>query len=206
MGRIDNQVKIRGVRVELGEIETTLLQHPEIKETLVAIASNNFEQTSIVAYCTLKSKSITPRQLRDFLKTKLPEYAVPTAFVFLDALPLTPNGKVNRQALLKLPINQPETKNDFLPPQDRLEWQLSQIWSRILNIKPIGRDDNFFELGGNSLLALRLFEQIQSTFGKNLPLATLFQAPTIAQLAHLMLERGWSASWSSLVSIQPHGN
>lgn len=206
LGRIDNQVKIRGVRVELGEIETTLLQYPGIKETLVAIASNNSQQTSIVAYCVLKSKSITRRQLRDFLKTKLPEYAVPTAFVFLDALPLTPNGKVNRQALMELPVNPLETESDFLPPQDRLEWQLSQIWSRILNVRPIGRDDNFFELGGNSLLALRLFEQIQSTFGKNLPLATLFQAPTIEQLASLMLDQGWSASWSSLVSIQPHGN
>jgi amino acid adenylation domain-containing protein len=208
LGRIDNQVKIRGVRVELGEIETTLLQYPEIKETLVAIASNDSEQINIVAYCVLKSKSINSRQLRDFLKTKLPEYAIPAAFVFVDALPLTPNGKVNRQALIELPVNQIqlETENDFLPPQDRLEWQLSQIWSRILNVKPIGRDDNFFELGGNSLLALRLFEQIQSTFSKNLPLATLFQAPTIAQLASLILEQGWSASWSSLVSIQPHGS
>lgn len=217
LGRIDNQVKIRGVRVELGEIEATLSQYPGIKETIVAIAnravlkdiaSASLQETSIVAYCVLKSSSpsITSRQLRDFLKTKLPEYALPVAFVFLDSLPLTPNGKVNRQALLKLPVNQLNTEKDFLPPQDRLEWQLSQIWSRILNVRPIGRDDNFFELGGNSLLALRLFEQIQSTFGKNLPLATLFQAPTIAQLANLMLKQGWSAYWSSLVSIQPHGN
>ncbi|MEY2859344.1 MAG: hypothetical protein RLZZ74_3657 [Cyanobacteriota bacterium] len=214
LGRMDNQVKIRGVRVELGEIEATLLQYPDLKETLVAIAqpgidipTNGEQQKSLVAYCVLKSNSsTTSRQLRDFLKTKLPEYAVPKAIVFLDALPLTPNGKINRQALLELPLNPLETENDFLPPQDRLEWQLSQIWSRILNVKPIGRDDNFFELGGSSLLALRLFEQIQSTFGKNLPLATLFQAPTIAQLAILMLERGWSACWSSLVSIQPHGH
>ncbi|NJR45853.1 MAG: amino acid adenylation domain-containing protein [Hyellaceae cyanobacterium CSU_1_1] len=213
LGRIDNQVKIRGVRVELGEIEATLSQYPGITETIVAIAnrakgiaSDNSEQTTIVAYCVSKLKSITSKQLRDFLKTKLPEYAIPATFVFLDSVPLTPNGKINRQALLELPLNQLETENDFLPPQDTLEWQLSQIWSRILNVKPIGRDDNFFELGGNSLLALRLFEQIQTTFGKNLPLATLFQAPTIAQLASLMLEQGWSAYWSSLVSIQPHGD
>jgi len=211
LGRMDNQVKIRGVRVELGEIEATLLQHPDLKETLVAIAPANGDQqakqSSLVAYCVLKTNSTTTRrQLRDFLTTKLPEYSIPKAFVLLDALPLTPNGKIDRQALLELSLNPLETENDFLPPQDRLEWQLSQIWSRILNVKPIGRNDNFFELGGNSLLALRLFEQIQSTFGKNLPLATLFQAPTIAQLASLMLERGWSASWSSLVSIQPHGH
>ncbi len=215
LGRIDNQVKIRGVRVELGEIEATLSQYSGITETIVAIAnrpvlkdtaSDNSEQTTIVAYCVSKLKSITSKQLRDFLKTRLPEYAIPAAFVFLDSMPLTPNGKINRQALLELPFNQLETENDFLPPQDTLEWQLSQIWSRILNAKPIGRNDNFFELGGNSLLALRLFEQIQTTFGKNLPLATLFQAPTIAQLASLMLEQGWSAYWSSLVSIQPHGH
>jgi amino acid adenylation domain-containing protein len=213
LGRIDNQVKIRGVRIELGEIETTLLQYPGIKESVVAvskteaIAANSSSQTSLVAYCVLKSNfNITSGQLRDFLRSKLPAHAIPATFVFLDTFPLTSNGKIDRQALAVSPVNQQETAKDFLPPQDRLEWQLSQIWSRILNVKPIGRNDNFFELGGNSLLALRLFEQIQSTFGKNLPLATLFQAPTIAQLASLMLEQGWSASWSSLVSIQPHGD
>jgi amino acid adenylation domain-containing protein len=213
LGRTDNQVKIRGVRIELGEIETTLLQYPGIKESIVvvskteAITANSSPQTSLVAYCVLKSNfSITSRRLRGFLCSKLPAHAIPAAFVFLDILPLTPNGKIDRQALAASSVSQIETAKDFLPPQDRLEWQLSQIWSRILSVKPIGRDDNFFELGGNSLLALRLFEQIQSTFGKNLPLATLFQAPTIAQLANLMLERGWSASWSSLVSIQPHGD
>ncbi|MFM2311134.1 MAG: hypothetical protein RLZZ04_410 [Cyanobacteriota bacterium] len=213
LGRIDNQVKIRGVRIELGEIETTLLQYPGIKESLVAVsqtearAASSSPQTSLVAYCVLKTNfNITSRQLRDFLRSKIPAYAIPATFVFLDAFPLTPNGKIDRQALVASPVKQLETAKDFLPPQDRLEWQLSQIWSRVLRVKPIGRDDNFFELGGNSLLALRLFEQIQSTFGKNLPLATLFQAPTIGQLASLMLEQGWSASWSSLVSMQPYGD
>jgi amino acid adenylation domain-containing protein len=214
LGRIDNQVKIRGVRIELGEIETTLLQHPGIKESIVtvsqteAIAANRSSQTSLVAYCVLKSNiSITREQLRDFLRHKLPKHSIPNTFVFLDSFPLTPNGKIDRQALaVPCVLQQQESVKSFLPPQDRLEWQLSQIWSRVLGVKPIGRNDNFFELGGNSLLALRLFEQIQSTFGKNLPLATLFKASTIAQLASLMLEQGWSASWSSLVSIQPHGD
>ncbi|MGL5836637.1 MAG: amino acid adenylation domain-containing protein, partial [Waterburya sp.] len=221
LGRTDNQVKIRGVRIELGEIETTLLQHPGIKESIVAvsqtqaitfqvrsaIAANRNPQTSLVAYCILKSNvSITSVQLRTFLRSKLPAHAIPAAFVFLATFPLTPNGKIDRQALAASPVNQLKIAKDFLPPQDRLEWQLSQIWSRVLNVQPIGRDDNFFELGGNSLQALRLFEQIQSTYGKNLPLATLFQAPTITQLASLMLEQGWSASWSSLVNIQPHGD
>ncbi|MEN9568100.1 MAG: hypothetical protein RLZZ69_3296, partial [Cyanobacteriota bacterium] len=147
----------------------------------------------------------TSQQLRDELRTQLPEFAVPAAFIFLAAFPLTPNGKVDLKALPKNQ-SQPLEMDSISSIDNSLEGQLTQIWSRILNVQPIGRDDNFFELGGSSLLALRLFEQIQNTFGKNLPLATLFQAPTIAQLAHLMLERGWSASWSSLVSIQPHGN
>jgi amino acid adenylation domain-containing protein len=213
LGRIDNQVKIRGVRVELGEIENTLLQHPDIRETIVSLDS---QETTLVAYCVLKPEATaTSQQLRNFLKTKLPAYEVPQTFVFLDSLPLTPNGKLDRQALSDTPLNKggrgdltltQETREALLPPQDRLEWQLSQIWSNILNVKPIGRDENFFDLGGNSLSALRLFEQIQTVFRKSLPLATLFQAPTIAELASLMLDRGWLASWSSLVPIQPHGS
>jgi amino acid adenylation domain-containing protein len=205
LGRIDNQVKIHGVRVELGEIETTLLQYEDLRETVISIDCNDLEETTLVAYCVLKPQATaTSKQLRDFLKTQLPTYAVPQTFVFLDSLPLTPNGKLDRRALSDTPLDR-GSRGDLLPPPDRLEWQLSQIWSNILNVKPIGRDENFFDLGGNSLAALRLFEQIQTVFGQSLPLATLFQAPTIAQLVSLMLDRGWSASWSSLVSIQPHG-
>lgn len=207
LGRIDNQVKISGVRIELGEIEATLLQCPEIQETLVTVNSSVPDHSSLVAYSILKPNStLTSQQLRDFLKTQLPEFAIPAPLVFLDAFPLTPNGKVDLKALPKAPIKQLETEGN-LPSisQDPLECQLSQIWSRILNVRPIARDDNFFELGGSSLLALRLFEQIQKVFGKNLPLATLFAAPTIGQLAGIMRDQGWSAPWSTLVSIQPHG-
>ncbi|MGL5835303.1 MAG: non-ribosomal peptide synthetase, partial [Waterburya sp.] len=207
LGRIDNQVKIRGVRIELGEIEATLLQCPEIQETLVTVNSSNPEQSSLVAYSILKPNStLTSQQLRDLLKTQLPEFAIPAALIFLDAFPLTPNGKVDLKALPTNQTTQLEIQSNLSSIPDSLEGQLSQIWSRILNIQPIARDDNFFELGGNSLLALRLFEQIQKVFGKNLPLATLFTAPTIAQLARVMHDQGWSAPWSTLVSIQPHGN
>jgi len=207
LGRIDNQVKIRGVRIELGEIEATLLKCPEIQETIVTVNSSNPEQTSLVAYSILKPNStLTSQKLRDLLKTQLPEFAVPAALIFLEAFPLTPNGKVDLKAL---PAIQPQVSGResmvTLTSDDPLEGQLSQIWSRILNVRAIARDDNFFELGGNSLLALRLFEQIQKVCGQNLPLATLFAAPTIAQLATVMRDQGWSAPWSVLVNIQPRG-
>jgi amino acid adenylation domain-containing protein len=207
LGRIDNQVKIRGVRIELGEIEATLLQCPEIQETLVTVNSSSSDHSTLVAYLILKPNStLTHKQLRDLLKTQLPEFAIPTALIFLDAFPLTPNGKVDLKALPKTQTKQLETQSNLLSMSPgSLEDQLSQIWSRILNVRPIARDDDFFELGGNSLLALRLFEQIQKVFGKNLPLATLFAAPTIAQLAKIMDDQGWSAPWSALVNIQPHG-
>jgi amino acid adenylation domain-containing protein len=206
LGRIDNQVKIRGVRIELGEIEAALLQCPEIQETLVTVNSHNSERSSLVAYSILKPNlTLTSQQLRNLLKTQLPEHTIPATFIFLDTFPLTPNGKVDLKALLETPTKELEINDDLLPLQDPLECKLSQIWSQILNVRAIARDDNFFDLGGNSLLALRLFKQIQKAFEINLPLATLFTAPTIAQLASLMLDQGWSAPWSSLVSIQPHG-
>ncbi|MGL6342451.1 MAG: non-ribosomal peptide synthetase, partial [Waterburya sp.] len=206
LGRIDNQVKIRGVRIELGEIEAALLQCQEIQETLVTVNSDHPERSTLVAYSILKPNStLTSQQLRNLLKTQLPEHAIPSTFIFLDTFPLTPNGKVDLKALLKTPTKELKTKDNLLQPQDPLESKLSQIWSQILHVRPIARDDNFFDLGGNSLLALRMFGQIQKTLGMNLPLATLFTAPTIAQLASLMLDQNWSAPWSSLVSIQPHG-
>ncbi|WP_319420021.1 amino acid adenylation domain-containing protein [Pleurocapsa sp. FMAR1] len=207
LGRIDNQVKIRGIRIELGEIETALLQCPEIQETLVSVNDPNAEQKSLVAYSILKPNSaLTSQQLRSFLATQLPEYAIPADFIFTDAFPLTPNGKVDLKALLTTPTKRASIMSKSLPLQSPLEFKLSQIWSEVLNVQPIARDDDFFSLGGNSLLALRLFERIHKSFGANLPLATLFEAPTISQLASIILDRGWSASRrSSLVNIQPHG-
>jgi amino acid adenylation domain-containing protein len=207
LGRIDNQVKIRGVRIELGEIEATLLQCPEIQETLVTVNSSTPDHSSLVAYSILKPNStLTSQQLRDLLKTQLPEFAIPAALIFLDAFPLTPNGKVDLKALPAIQPKPSEAESSLSSiSQDSLEGQLSQIWSRILNVRAIATDDNFFELGGNSLLALRLFEQIQKVCGQNLPLATLFAAPTISQLARVMHDQGWSAPWSVLVNIQPRG-
>ncbi len=207
LGRIDNQVKIRGIRIELGEIEAALLQCPEIQETLVTVNASNLEQKSLLAYSILKPNStLTSQQLRNFLATQLPEYAVPADFIFADTFPLTPNGKVDLKALLSTPNKRASMMSNSLPLQSPLELKLSQIWSEVLNVQPIARDDDFFSLGGNSLLALRLFERIYKSFGANLPLATIFTASTISQLANIILNQKVSSAYSSLVNIQPRGS
>jgi thioesterase domain-containing protein/acyl carrier protein len=140
------------------------------------------------------------------LKQKLPEYMVPTSFVMLEFLPLTPSGKLDRRALPppdSFDTGEPNThRSKAVSAQTHLERRLALIWSELLAVKTIGVNDNFFELGGHSLLAVRLFSQIEKRLGKRLPLATLFQAPTIAQLA-AAIEKDWTPTWSSLVEIQP---
>jgi amino acid adenylation domain-containing protein len=151
--------------------------------------------------------------LRSFLKDKLPNYMVPSAFVMLDTLPLTPNGKVDRRAL-PAPEQSLDsekayssgTSSEYVAPQDDLEFQLTKIWEKILGIQPISLKDNFFDLGGHSLLAVRLFSQIRESFSKDLPLTTLFHSPTIEQLANLLRSQGCDAPTSSLVPLQPNGD
>jgi amino acid adenylation domain-containing protein len=203
LGRLDHQVKIRGFRIELGEIESVLSQHSKVRETLVIAREDRPGDKYLAAYVIPhKGQVLTPGELRDFLKQTLPDYMVP-AFVVLDTLPLTPNGKIDRRALPVPEQNTEEAAKTFVAPRDRLESQLVEIWESILGVKPIGVKDNFFELGGHSLLAANLWTQIERVIGKKLPLATLFQAPTIEQLANALREEGWSPSCSSLMVIQP---
>jgi amino acid adenylation domain-containing protein len=206
LGRIDHQVKIRGFRIELGEIETVLSQHPGVSEVVVAVREVSGDER-LIGYVVAKGESLaTESELKDFLRRKLPEYMVPSVFVFLEGLPLTPNGKVDRRALPAPEGRRPDSGNGSLAPRDTLELELAGIWGQVLGIQSIGVRDNFFDLGGHSLLAVRLFAQIEKRFNKKLPLATLFQAPTIEQLAKLLRQDGWSPSWSSLVAIQPYGS
>ena len=152
-----------------------------------------------------ENKILTVNELRQYLKDKLPEYYLPSNFVFLEQLPLSPNGKVDREALPAPEENRSAVEKGFVPPKDELEVRLAKIWEQLLGIQPVGIRDNFFDLGGHSLLAVRLFTQIEKLFGKNLPLATLFEAPTIEQLAGLLKQKGWTPPWSSLVTLQPNG-
>jgi amino acid adenylation domain-containing protein len=212
-GRKDFQIKIRGFRVELGEIETTLAQHEHVLESVVMAKENGAGDKRLVAYVVPReSVSIrTPSpfgrgeisaELRDFLLQKLPEYMVPSSFVVLDSLPLTASGKLNRRALPAPDDFDGRSKSVSVGPTTALQMLLAGIWIDLLGVKEVGVDENFFELGGHSLLAVQLFAQIAKRCGRALPLATLFQAPTVAQLADA-LERDLETEWSSLVAINP---
>ena len=205
LGRIDQQVKIRGFRIELGEIEAVLSQHPGVREAVVIAREDQPGTKSLAAYLIAAEQAPTVEGLRGFLKEKLPDYMVPGSFVFLKAFPLTPNGKVDRRALPVPDQTRPELGKAYEAPRDELELRLSKIWEKVLSVRPIGVHDNFFELGGNSLLAGRLFAQIQRMCRKDLSPIALFQAPTIEQLAPL-LRSAQSPSWSSLVPIQSGGS
>jgi amino acid adenylation domain-containing protein len=206
VGRVDHQVKIRGFRIELGEVESALLENPAVHETVVTVLDWAGDNRLVAYYVRAGNSSPTSAELRDFLLQKLPDYMVPSAFVMLETLPLTPNGKINRKALPAPDSTRLELSKTFVSPQDELELKLAKVWEGVLAVGPIGIDDNFFEIGGHSLLAVRLFAQIEKSFGRNLPLATLFQAPTIRLLAQVLREEGWTAPWSSLVLLQNGGN
>ncbi|MBL1210547.1 thioesterase domain-containing protein [Geminocystis sp. GBBB08] len=204
IGRVDNQVKIRGFRIELAEIEIILHRHPDIKECLVIVKENSDGDKYLSAYIITK-KEISIAEIREFLLTKLPNYMIPNSFVFLDKFPLTPNGKMDHKALPE-PYFSTSFQHQYLPPQNEREFQLTQIWENVLQIHPIGIKDNFFDLGGHSLLAVRLVSEIETIYQKKLPLATLFQAPTIEQLAKILQENNYNHHWQSLVAIQPKGS
>ncbi len=207
MGRMDHQVKVRGFRIELGEIENVLQRHPAIQQAVVIAREDRPGDKRLVAYVIARiGQAPTGGELRDFLKESLPDYMLPTAFVFLETYPLTPNNKVDRRALPAPDMVHTGGSRDFVAPRNMLEVQLVQIWQEVLGIRPVGVTDSFFDLGGHSLLVVRLFTEIEQRFGKHLPIATLFQSPTIEQLAALLQQGGWSPNWSCLVPIQPGGS
>ncbi|MBW4673930.1 MAG: amino acid adenylation domain-containing protein [Desmonostoc geniculatum HA4340-LM1] len=205
IGRIDNQVKIRGFRIELGEIEAILSQHEDVQVSCVIVREDTPGEKRLVAYVVpQKGVTLTTEELRQFLTNKLPLYMVPSAFVILESLPLTPNGKVDHRALRA--ISNTDNFKKFVQPRNQLELQLVQIWSKVLKVNKVGVQDNFFDLGGHSLLAAYLMAQIQEQFGKNLPLTTLFQNPTIEQLATIVQKDSDYSDSSCLVPIQPKGS
>ena len=206
LGRVDNQVKIRGFRIEPGEIEAVLRGHSAVQDVAVVARDGK-----LVAYVVPSAKPPVEivrlwGELRGLIKARLPEYMLPASFVELAALPLTPNGKVDRRGLPAPDESRPHLEQAYIAPRDPLEEQLAALWANVLQVRSIGIRDNFFELGGNSLLAARLFAQIENRLGKHLPLAALFQFPTIEQLANCLRDSDTSKPWSSLVAIQPEGS
>jgi amino acid adenylation domain-containing protein len=180
IGRIDQQIKIRGFRVELGEIEGRLLKHDGVKEAVVLARGGSGADKFLCAY--IVSAGIEARELKEFLSLELPGYMVPAYFVFLDKIPLTPNGKVDKRGL---PVpDSGAAKNKYTAPRDQVEEKLAEIWSGVFGISPIGIDDNFFELGGHSLKATLMISRIHRVFHVNLSLVDFFKNPTIRQLAN----------------------
>ncbi|MEH1869859.1 MAG: amino acid adenylation domain-containing protein [Nostoc sp.] len=183
LGRIDNQVKVRGFRIELGEIETVLITHPQVSEAVVIDSDDIPGSKRLVAYVVTRSKPEIKNQLRSFLKQKLPDYMVPSAFVVLDALPLTPNGKVDRRGLPKPDQTRPNVEANYVAPQSDAERSIAAVWQEVLHLESIGIYDNFFEIGGHSLLATQVISRLRKVFQMDLSLRTLFEAPTISSLA-----------------------
>jgi amino acid adenylation domain-containing protein len=219
LGRLDQQVKIRGFRIELGEIETLLGQHSAIREAAVLAREDISADKRLVAYVVLHSEHAThfSSDLRHYLQTYLPDYMVPSDFVMLDALPLNANGKVDHHALPAPNQSRPTLENAYVAPRDTWEFQMACLWETILGRHPIGVRDDFFALGGHSLLAVTLIAQVQTHFGRSLPLAVLFQEATVEHLARLLREFSTeetgipaktamrAETWSPLIPIQPHG-
>jgi len=207
LGRTDHQVKLRGYRIELGEIEKVLSQHEAVKDAVVVTQEDEDGNKRLVAYCIpVPGGRLRPGELAQFLQRKLPDYMVPSCFVEMEAFPLTPNGKIDRKAFPRPEGIALEAGPHFVEPEGSLELQLAEIWKKALKKPAIGANDNFFDLGGHSLLAAQVFAQMDRQMGVKLPLALLFQAPTIRQLAASIQQRSRKCSWKSLTPIQPRGD
>jgi amino acid adenylation domain-containing protein len=193
LGRVDRQVKIRGHRIELEEIESVLETHPEIRAVTVEVREDLPGDKRLVAFVvTASGSALNVNHLRAFLKEQLPDPMIPSAFVELDALPLTPNGKIDRKAL-QAPVNSRagllHLKTEYVAPRNPTEQLLAHVWGEILDIKDVGVHDNFFELGGHSLLATQMFSRLRSLFHVEPPLRAVFETPTIAGLAQWLAEQ-----------------
>jgi acyl carrier protein len=186
LGRQDHQVKVRGNRIELGEVETALRAVPGVGEAVVAVDRDHAGQQRLVCYFT---GTPTAEEVRTELGRNLPNYMVPSLFLHLPRFPLTVNGKLDRKALPVPDYGKQEADGNFVAPRTPTEETLAEIWRRTLGIKEIGIHDNFFELGGHSLLATRVMSRLRDAFQVELPLQRIFDAPTIAELALSVTEK-----------------
>jgi amino acid adenylation domain-containing protein len=182
LGRTDHQVKVRGHRIELGEIEAVLGRHPAVHEAAVLAREDHPGDVRLVAYVALREGVVSPEGLSTFLRARLPEAMVPSAFLLLESLPHTPNGKVDRRAL-PAPAPEPARAGAFTAPTTPTEELLAGIFGELLRLEKVGVEDHFFELGGHSLLAMQLGARVRSAFDIELPARTLFEAPSVGALA-----------------------
>jgi amino acid adenylation domain-containing protein len=187
LGRSDSLVKIRGYRIELSEIEAALAQHSGVQATATAVWGEGEEQRLVAYWVPRGAPAPSSANLGSFLRSRLPEYMVPSLFVPLDKLPLTPSGKVNRQ-FLPSPVLTERPLEEYVAPRTGLEEVLVGIWAEVLKIPQLGTQDNFFERGGNSLMAMQVISQVESTFGLRISPIDILEAPTISGFARWMLE------------------
>lgn len=187
LGRTDHQIKIRGFRVELGEIEAVLSQHHDVEQAVVLARKQPSGENHLVAYVISKAQRAADKNdIRKFLKERLPAYMVPSGVLILPAFPLSQNGKIDRGVLPALETGTQEREETFVPPRDPREQQVAQVWSEVLRVDPIGIHDNFFDLGGHSLLIIQVLSRLRERFGLNLTVRDLFERPTIAEIANLL--------------------
>jgi acyl carrier protein len=189
LGRKDSMVKIRSFRVDIGEVEAKLSEHPGVKEAAVIAKENLFGETTLIAYFVpYGNPSPTVTSLRSFLQKELPDYMIPTTFVALTKFSLLATGKVNRRALPDPGRSRPELATDYAAPRTPIEQQLAKVWGEILSLNQIGIHDDFFELGGHSLAATRVVSQVIKQFQLQIPLRSLFDSPTVAEMAAVITE------------------
>ncbi|HEY7415575.1 MAG TPA: non-ribosomal peptide synthetase, partial [Ktedonobacteraceae bacterium] len=187
IGRRDYQVKLRGFRIELGEIEGALAAHPAVSEACVLLKEEQPGEKHLVACIVPQQDALAPAVLREYLRTRLPGYMIPSFYVSLAALPLSPNGKVDRRSLAMLSIT-PVADEEKIAPRNTLEEVVCALWSDVLGCERVGIYDNFFDLGGHSLSATRLVARLSKTFQVTLPLRRLFETPTVADICTALVE------------------
>ncbi|MET3658071.1 non-ribosomal peptide synthetase [Sporosarcina psychrophila] len=187
VGREDNQVKIRGMRVELGEIEAILLKHSLVKETVVILKNENDELNRLITFIVPQKKDsnqvLTVENIRTYLKRELPEYMIPSYILFLDDLPLNANGKIDHKKLSAINVQTHAHAIKHIPPSTMAEKLIAEIWKELLKLDEVGVDENFFNLGGHSLLATQVASRLRRQYNIEIPLRSILMKPTISQLA-----------------------
>ncbi len=207
LGRIDHQVKIRGYRIELGELEAVLRTHPAVKEAVVMAREDKQGDKRLAAYVTTREESSEEAtDLAVWAKAKLPEFMVPSVFVWLDAMPLTPNGKIDRKQLPEPEWGQITSTQEYVAPRNQTEELVATIWSQVLGIEKVGVHDNFFELGGHSLLATRVISRLREMFAGEVPIRTLFENPTVAELSEALGSFLQETTGTSIVPVSREGH
>jgi amino acid adenylation domain-containing protein len=204
LGRIDQQVKIRGHRIELGEIEVALRQHPAVAQTAVIVRGDQPAEKRLAAYVVRNENSMEDggRALREYLRSRLPEYMVPAAIMELESLPLTSNGKLDRRALARIVPAENRDETTYVAPRTPFEEVLANSWAELLRVERVGIHDNFFELGGHSLLVTQVVSRVRKEFSVELSVRALFETPTIAGLARRIDDARLGATQETIPALR----